>query len=169
MTYRVTPVTEDDWRILRTIRLEALAELPPAFGSTLAQEQSFGEDRWRGRAGGTEGAQMFVAWSNDAAVGIAGVFDEGDGTAQMVSVWVDPRHRGRGAGRALTAAALRFATEQAFACIRLWVTAGNARARDLYERHGFTATGNRQPLPSNPSMEEHELQLMLRPVEVQER
>jgi ribosomal protein S18 acetylase RimI-like enzyme len=163
VTYRVVALTEADWRILRTIRLRALAESPSAFGSTLVEEESFGEERWRGRAAGTEGAQLFMAWSGDTAVGIAGVFDEGDGTAQVVSVWVDPVHRGRGVGRALTEAALRFATAQGFARMRLWVTDGNAPARSLYVRLGFTPTGNRQPLPSNPAMEEHELELMLSP------
>ena len=97
--------------------------------------------------------QLFLAWRNDVPVGIAGVFDEGDGTAQMVSVWVDPGHRGRGVGRALTDGALRYAGARGFACMRLWVTDGNTRARRLYEGLGFTATGRRQPLPSNPSMD----------------
>ncbi len=161
MTYRIAAPTEGDWRTLRRIRLHALAESPTSFGSTLAEEEAFGDDRWRGRAAGTEGAQLFLAWCAGAAVGIAGVLDEGDGTAQMVSVWVDPQHRGRGVGRALTQEALRFAIEHGFACMRLWVTDGNAPARNLYENLGFSPTGNRQPLPSDPSMEEHELQLVL--------
>jgi ribosomal protein S18 acetylase RimI-like enzyme len=161
--YRVVGLAEADWAVLRGIRLQALAESPTAFGSTLAQEQEFSEERWRKRAGGSEGARFFVALMDDAAVGIAGVFDERDGSAQMVSVWVNPQHRGRGVARRLTSAALRFAAAQGFAIIRLWVTDGNAIARNLYERLGFTLTGNRQPLPSDPSLDEHELQLLLSP------
>ena len=103
-------------------------------------------------------AQLFLAWRDDAPVGIAGVFDEGDGTAQMVSVWVNPGHRGHGVGRALAEETLRFAAARGFACMRLWVTDGNTRARNC-TRLGFTATGRRQPLPSNPSMDEQELEL----------
>ncbi|MDQ6857211.1 MAG: GNAT family N-acetyltransferase [Candidatus Dormibacteraeota bacterium] len=161
MTYQVDALAEDDWAVLRSIRLEALADAPTAFGSTLATEQEFSEERWRERAGGSAGARFFVAWRNDAAVGIAGVFDESDGTAQMVSVWVHPQHRGRGVASQLTSAALRFAAAQGFAIIRLWVTDGNVIARTLYERLGFTLTGKREPLPSHPSLDEHELQLVL--------
>jgi ribosomal protein S18 acetylase RimI-like enzyme len=163
MTYRVTALSEDDWTALRAIRLQALAESPTAFGSTLAAEQEFTDERWLERASGSAGAQLFVAWLDDAAVGIAGVFDEGDGTAQIVSVWVDPRHRGRGVARQLTSTALRFAATQGFACMRLWVTDGNTSARTLYERFGFAPTGKRQPLPSDPSLDEHELELLLSP------
>ncbi|HSP64836.1 MAG TPA: GNAT family N-acetyltransferase [Candidatus Deferrimicrobium sp.] len=161
MTCRVVALEESDWALLRTIRLEALADSPSAFGSTLAQEREFDEERWRGRAGGTEGAQLFLARDGDDAVGIAGVFDEGDGTAQMVSVWVSPTHRRRGVARALSVESLRFARAHGFACIRLWVTDGNAGARALYEHLGFAATGNRQPLPSDSSHDEHELELTL--------
>ena len=38
--------------------------------------------------------------------------------------------------------------------MRLWVTETNAPARALYERCGFTLTGERQPLPSDPSIGE---------------
>jgi ribosomal protein S18 acetylase RimI-like enzyme len=38
--------------------------------------------------------------------------------------------------------------------VRLWVTETNDRARMLYERCGFAPTGERQPLPSDPSLGE---------------
>jgi RimJ/RimL family protein N-acetyltransferase len=38
--------------------------------------------------------------------------------------------------------------------VRLWVTETNAPARALYERCGFALTGDRQPVPSNPSLDE---------------
>ena len=34
--------------------------------------------------------------------------------------------------------------------MHLWVTETNDPARALYERCGFAATGERQPLPSHP-------------------
>jgi ribosomal protein S18 acetylase RimI-like enzyme len=38
--------------------------------------------------------------------------------------------------------------------VHLWVTETNPHARALYERLGFTPTGERQPLPSDPSIGE---------------
>jgi hypothetical protein len=38
--------------------------------------------------------------------------------------------------------------------VHLWVTETNSHARTLYERCGFTLTGERQPLPFDPSLGE---------------
>jgi ribosomal protein S18 acetylase RimI-like enzyme len=163
VTYVVRTLVEDDWAALRAVRMDALAESPSAFGSTLAREQAFSEETWRVRARGTATTRLFIAWWGQTAAGIAGVHDEGDGSLQLVSVWVDPAHRRRGLARELTSAALRLAAEQGFESIRLWVTDGNTAALSLYQSFGFTSTGNRQPLPSNPALEEHELLLLLVP------
>jgi ribosomal protein S18 acetylase RimI-like enzyme len=161
VTYRIEAVTEDDWSVLREIRLRALADAPTSFGSTLAREQAFAEPAWRERARGTATSRLFVAWAGEASVGIAGVFDEGDGSVQIVSVWVDPAHRRQGLARELTATALCFTAASGLAIARLWVTDGNTGARTLYEALGFTSTGKVQPLPSNPALNERELQLEL--------
>jgi ribosomal protein S18 acetylase RimI-like enzyme len=163
VSHIVRMASEDDWEVMRATRLQALAESPSSFGSTLAREQEFTEDVWRERARGSATTRLFLASDHEATVGIAGVFDEGDGSAQLVSVWVSPAHRGRGVARALTTAALDFAAQRGFSTIRLWVTEGNAIARALYEHLGFTPTGNRQPLPSDPALEEHELELRQSP------
>ncbi len=163
MNHLVRTVSEDDWAALRSIRLKALADSPSSFGSTFAREQAFTEELWRERARGSATTRLFLATKERAAIGVAGVFDEGDGSVQLVSVWVSPEHRCRGVGRALTTAALRFAAERGFVIVRLWVTDGNATARALYEQLGFTPTGKRQPLPSDPALEEHELELRQSP------
>jgi ribosomal protein S18 acetylase RimI-like enzyme len=38
--------------------------------------------------------------------------------------------------------------------VHLWVTETNKAARRMYERSGFTPTGERQPLPSDPALME---------------
>lgn len=161
--YVVRGVSEDDWVVLRSVRLQALTDSPSSFGSTLAREQAFTEELWRQRARGSATTRLFLGWSDGTAVGIAGVFDEGDGSVQLVSVWVSPEHRGRGVARALSTAALRFAAERGFGVVRLWVTEGNSIARTLYEHLGFSPTGKRQPLPSDPALDEHELELRRTP------
>ena len=150
----VREVTADDWELMRDIRLSALCEAPSAFGSTYAREAGFTEERWRGRIG--ERSVMFFAHDDPAVpapAGLAGVYVE-DGTADLVSMWVRPSSRGRHVGEALVEAAASWAKGRDFKALFLWVTASNSAARRLYERCGFTATGESQPLPSDPALPE---------------
>jgi ribosomal protein S18 acetylase RimI-like enzyme len=85
--------------------------------------------------------------------GLAGVYVE-DGAANLVSMWVRPSARGLGAGKALVEAAAAWAKANDFGALFLWVTESNTSARRLYEGCGFTPTGMRQPLPSDPALTE---------------
>jgi ribosomal protein S18 acetylase RimI-like enzyme len=150
----VREITADDWELMRDVRLAALAEAPSAFGSTYAREADFTEERWRGRI--SERSVTFFAHEEraDAApAGLVGVYVE-DGDAELVSMWVRPSARGLGVGAALVEAAAVWAKTRDFGALFLWVTESNAPAVRLYERLGFTPTGERQPLPSNPALAE---------------
>jgi GNAT superfamily N-acetyltransferase len=149
----VREIGADEWETLRDVRLAALKEAPYAFGSTYAQEAPFTEEQWRGRIN----ARSVTFFANIAAdaepAGLAGVYEE-DGAADLVSMWVRPVARGRGVGAALIEAAAGWAKARSHDTLYLWVTESNAPARELYERCGFTPTGERQPLPSDPSLPE---------------
>jgi len=69
-------------------------------------------------------------------------------------MWVRPTARGHGVGAALAGAAADWAKGRDHDTLYLWVTKTNAPARLLYERCGFTPTGETQPLPSDPSLSE---------------
>jgi ribosomal protein S18 acetylase RimI-like enzyme len=78
----------------------------------------------------------------------------------VISMWVDPRTRGRGAGRALLDAVVAWARDRDRGRpIRLSVTDGNDAARRLYERYGFADTGVTEPLRSNSTLTIRELEL----------
>lgn len=150
----VREITADDWELMRDVRLAALAEAPSAFGSTYAREADFTEERWRGRI--SERSVTFFAHEETAdatPAGLAGVYVE-DGAAELVSMWVRPSARGLGVGEALVEAAAAWAKTRDFGTLFLWVTESNAPAVRLYERLGFTPTGERQPLPSDPALAE---------------
>jgi GNAT superfamily N-acetyltransferase len=158
---RVREITADDWELMRDVRLCALAEAPYAFGSTYAREVAFTEEKWRGRI--NERSVTFFAHDDPAVpapAGLAGVYVE-DGTADLVSMWVRPSSRGRHVGEALLEAAACWARARDFGTLFLWVTESNTAARRLYERCGFTATGARQPLPSDPALPEIRMSLAL--------
>jgi GNAT superfamily N-acetyltransferase len=149
-------ITPDDWQALRDTRLAGLREAPQAFGSTYAREAPFTEDQWRARTTCSGHGVMFFAGLPRLAdpAGIAGVYVEDDGTVEIVSMWVRPQARGQKAGEALIEAAAGWARARGHDVLHLWVTESNAQARRLYERCGFTLTGETQPLPSDPALAE---------------
>jgi GNAT superfamily N-acetyltransferase len=150
----IREIAPDDWQVMRDIRLEALREAPYAFGSTYAREASFAEEQWRGWISDrTVGYLAYLPGLAEPA-GLAGVYIEDDGSAELVSMWVRPAARGRKAGEALVEAAAGWAAAKGLAALNLWVAEPNHAARRLYERLSFTETGERQPLPSDPDVTE---------------
>jgi|SRR5271165_3196548 len=139
----------DDWQALRDIRLAALRDAG-AFGSTYAREAAFGEADWRRRiAGGGTFLAYLPEVSASEPAGLAGGYPERPGLVDFLSMYVRPTARGRRVGEALVASVIEWAGMRNAASVHLWVTEVNKPARLLYERCGFTLTGERQSLPSN--------------------
>jgi GNAT superfamily N-acetyltransferase len=155
----VRKATLQDWRALRGIRLTALRDAPDAFGSTYAEQAALPPEYWQRLA--ANGA-MFLAFlpgqadplSQADPVGLAGGYSEEPGVAEIVSMFVRPGARGQGVGEALIDAVAGWAADNGLATLHLWVTDTNGPAIALYERCGFKPTGERQPLPSNPALDE---------------
>ncbi|WP_148575685.1 GNAT family N-acetyltransferase [Nocardioides caldifontis] len=135
-------VTPDDWEEWREVRLRALTADPDAFGSALSREQGWGEADWRRRlAGGRD----LVARVDGVTAATAGWFVREPGWGDVVAMWVAPTHRGQGLGRLLLDAVVADIGAAGLRA-RLWVADGNGSARRLYERAGFTPTGEQAPI-----------------------
>ena len=151
----VREVTAGDVEAFRDIRLEALRDAPEAFGSTFAREVAFAEADWQRRIarGGNFLGYLPEASATEPA-GLIGGYQEDPHMVELVSMYVRPRARGRGVGEALIATVIDWAAARSAASVHLWVTETNKPARLLYERCGFALTAERQPLPSNPALDE---------------
>jgi RimJ/RimL family protein N-acetyltransferase len=155
-------VQAGDWQELRQVRLRALADAPDAFASTLEREAAFPENIWRQRAEGGPASATFIVVEDGIGVGMAAVIAEPDpGRMQLVGMWVDPRHRRRGIAQALIGQAVRWSRDHQAHELLAWVAEPNAAAGKLYARAGFRPAGARQPLPSNPAVDEVLLRLPL--------
>jgi dihydropteroate synthase len=138
----------EDWRIWRELRLRALADAPDAFAETLAQAQARDDEGWRELFTARPDVAPFVAECAGAPAGMAlAVIDPDDpARANLYAMWVAPEARGRGLGRALVDAALRWTRGRAALELSLRIADGNEPARALYTGRGFRDTGEQRPL-----------------------
>lgn len=94
-----------------------------------------------------DGAHRLTVWEEDGAVaGYATLSPFNpkaayDGCAEL-SVYIDPRYRGKGGGRALMSETIRFAREEtALRCILSLITEDNTVSKHLHESLGFSKNG----------------------------
>jgi ribosomal protein S18 acetylase RimI-like enzyme len=160
----VRRISVADLATLKAVRLRALADSPGAFGSTLQREEAMPDDEWIARF---ERSAWFLAFDendqNGEALGLVCAFnDPAHPTGRhLVSMWVEPALRGTSIAEQLVDAVIALAREEGADHVLLWVAEDNGRARRFYERIGFVGTGERQPLPSNPSVGEERMTLPL--------
>jgi ribosomal protein S18 acetylase RimI-like enzyme len=132
----------DDAAAWRELRLRALADAPTAFGSTLEREHSWSVEVYAERLAA---GNSVLAFAGDLPIGIGAGFEHPAGWFHVVSIWVDPEHRRRGANRLILGELVSRARELGLQ-VHLDVTRGNDAARRAYERFGFVATGESEPL-----------------------
>jgi GNAT superfamily N-acetyltransferase len=151
-----------DWQQLRELRLQALADAPHAFGSTLERERAFSQDEWRLRCEGSVWAGAHLA---GRPVGLAclgrGPDDEQQTCRRIFAMWVAPRARGGSAATALLHFILGWAAAEGARFVLLNVAEDNLLAHNLYLRHGFRPTGEWEALASNPSVRAVEMRFDL--------
>lgn len=162
-TRRIRP---GDGPLLRDVRLRALLTDPDAFGSSYERDAAHGDDHWEERAkGAAAGNEQFIAFAVDEGrvVGMVGAYtpDDSSDVRHLVSTWVAPEARGKGLGPELVGSAIEWARTAGASKVTLWVVDGNRPAIDVYEGAGFAPTGEKQPLPSNPSLIESLMSLSL--------
>ena len=165
--FSVRSTTEDDWREVRGLRLEALADTPLAFGEHLADAERHGEAAWRERGGrGTRHQSALFAAIDDETrrwVGTMGGFLHAPGHPLLVGVYVTPDRRGARAG--VTDALLDAVEGWAITWgdhLYLEVHSENPRAIAYYRRRGYEPTGRTQRYVLDPDQTELEMRRLLR-------
>jgi ribosomal protein S18 acetylase RimI-like enzyme len=142
---QITPADAAAWW---TLRLRALRESPEAFGSTHdeAVDRPLASAAARALPDDDAPDNFTLGAFTDRLVGFVGFErEEGRKNRHKGSIWgmfVAPESRGQGIGRALLAALVARARQQAdLEQIILTVVSENAAARELYRSFGFTTYG----------------------------
>jgi ribosomal protein S18 acetylase RimI-like enzyme len=168
MQVRVRRVAEDDWPLLREVRLEMLRDTPLAYLETLADAEPRTEAEWRFRSNrGSSGPTDLALAAEDPGqpdrwVGYLACFVDSPGQGHVVSVYVTPSQRGTGLAAQLLDGVVEWARGEAgLDRLHLYVHENNARAHAFYRRYGFTDTGGSLPYDLDPSTSELEMALLL--------
>lgn len=139
----IVQLVPDDWAMFRALRMTALSQAPYAFSSTLEGERQLGEAAWRAKL--ATRAQFVARDPDGSPLGTAGAFREAD-AIELISMWVEPRARGRGVGAALVERVVAHARAVGCREVHLHVAADNPTAERLYARCSFTRTGVVEPI-----------------------
>lgn len=159
----IRSTTAQDWRDVRALRLEMLADTPIAYGERLATAEAHGEEEWRMRAQRGQNPHSVQLVAIETATGrwvgtMAGFVDDNGAEPRpmLVGVYVAPSHRGSGVTDALLRSIEEWAATEGDT-LYLHVHEGNPRAIGYYEKRGFARTGTIDPYILDPSANELEM------------
>ncbi|MEV0868683.1 GNAT family N-acetyltransferase [Brachybacterium paraconglomeratum] len=134
---------DEDWSLVREIRLRSLSTDPGAFGQSWEKESTYEDSVWEQRV---SDAAWFLAVEGDQPVAVVAVRQEDDSPAnerELQAMWVTPGSRHSGIAGRLAEAVFEWAREDGADTVTLYVGPENTGARALYESLGFSDSGER--------------------------
>lgn len=153
----------DGWERVRATRMRALRDAPDAFWVTPVEEAARSPAEWRQRLEGPDAATFLASHAGeDVGIAVGARHHAHPEDAALYAMWVAPRARGGGVGRALIDRVAAWARGRGFSGLRLDVGDHNVCALALYERLGFVPTGASAAFPPpRDHITEHERILRL--------
>jgi len=149
----IRPTTEQDWSLLKDLRLASLLDAPTAFGVSHASAAANTDSQWRDRAAQRGPAIFMLALVDDAPVGMIGGVLGDTQEFNLIAMWVQPAHRGSGVAAALVEAMKAHALAQGHSHVVLDVSPENRRAAAFYIKRGFRFLPHWEPLASHPHIQ----------------
>jgi len=141
VTFRIRAALPADWEEWRDLRLAALEDTPGAFGesSILIDGREREDPGWRTVTATRPGRVLLIASEDTTPVGmvVARVSPRNPRAAELYGLWVVTWARGRGVGRGLIDAAMRWARFAGATEIEGRVAGDFDPARRLYREVGF--------------------------------
>lgn len=149
---------ENDWRLLKKIRLKALKSDPLVFGSNYEYESQFAETDWRSRLQAEDSA-IFMLFAKETPIGMTGVSvfwdDETGKTAIFWGSWLAPDFRGKGLSKLMYETRIEWA--RAHPTVRRIIVshrASNVASKYANQKHGFVFTRTHEKVWSDGETED---------------
>lgn len=150
MNVSIRQISEDDWRLLAAVRLEALQTDPAVFGSNYEFESKFTEQEWRSRLQSDDSA-IFLLFDDETPIGMTGVSifrDDPTGqTAIFWGSWLAPAFRRRGLSNLMYRTRIEWAKAHP-RVERIIVShrASNVASKLANQKHGFVFTASHEKI-----------------------
>lgn len=148
----IRPTTEEDWEILKEIRLASLLDAPTAFGVSHADAAAYSDAQWRDRAARRGPAEFLLAFINGGAAGMVGGVMSQTSELNLIAMWVQPEYRGTAVAAGLVDSIKTRAVSQGHTRIVLDVSPNNERAAAFYRKQGFSFLPEWEALESHPDV-----------------
>jgi RimJ/RimL family protein N-acetyltransferase len=138
-------LTPDDWRLFRSVRLQALQESPGVYFTPYESAAKLSEAAWKETLDGHRKC-VFGLFAGSELIGIAAIFtwrdDPAGHTGILAMDYVDANHRGRGLARLLYEGRITWAVTQEH-LTRLVIShrKGNEASRRAMLSFGFEYQG----------------------------
>lgn len=171
---KIRRVKEEDGALLREIAIRMYSDSPDAFSETLEEAKQQTAEEWDSRAKWLASSPDVIGliayddnWTCGFIMGLVGSFINGSmdwecrESVTIARTWVDSKARRKKIGSALTNNVKGWAREKSVERLELQVTENNEAAKNFYKYLGFTDTGRREPLVSNPQLQIYFLTLKL--------
>lgn len=161
---QIRKLTQSDWELYKSIRLNSLQNSPDSFGSTYASEVMFTDSEWQSMLdphSRTTDALPLIAESNVQMAGIAwGVIHETDlKTARVYQMWVSPSMRRHGIAKSLLDEIRMWALDRNCYQMALSVTTTNKAAIRFYLSYGFEPFDQVEQLRKGSVLKSHPMRL----------
>jgi len=144
--FEIKQFLEKDWKIYKKIRLESLESDPQAFGSNLARELAFKDEKWKSRLKPFSKDSKSITLgvfekSTNVCIGTIGSYSPSEGVVMIVGVYISPKYRGKGLSTLMLKELLKIiADKKEFTKVELSVNIDQVSAVSLYKNCGFNIT-----------------------------
>ncbi len=144
MSISIRQIGENDWRLLRQVRLEALQTDPSVFGSNYEFESKLTEEDWRISLQ-SEDSGIFMLFDDETPIGMTGVSvfrdDPTHRTAIFWGSWLAPAFRRQGLSDLIYKSRIEWAkTHPSVERIIVSHRASNVASKYANQKHGFVFT-----------------------------
>lgn len=150
---KIQATEEQDWMILKEIRLAALLDTPTAFGVSYQTAITNSDEQWKQRASSETQPKFWLAFKGDTAIGMIGAGLDQENRYNLIAMWVEPESRQLGVAQRLVNAVKSDAINKGLTEVFLDVSPDNLKASQFYTKQGFTFINEKKLLASNPHIQ----------------